>query len=366
MKKSHRRVLSPLVVVASLAMVLTGCSTSNLGGDKADPSASANGPIKIGAVLDITGVGASLGVPEQNTLNMLAKQLEKAGGINGRQVQLLIEDDQSTEDGAAKATTKLIQGENVDLIIGASRTGPSVAMRPIAEAAGLPMISIAANAVIVKDSKWVFKTAQNDVVVIQRILDDAKAKGYTKLALVRDATGFGEGVADTITKLGASLGITLVMTESFEPSATDFTPQMTNVRVYQSHGIANAAFFAAAGDAATGVIAPMGRLLVVDQLKADNPQRGVIEKFNKDYSAMFGDKPSSFAGHAFDAWNIAVASMKKAGTEPEALRNAIEKTEGYVGISGIFKMTPTDHSGLDASALILAQAKNGRWNLYKD
>ena len=355
MKKSHRRVLSPLVVVASLAMVLTGCSTSNLGGDKADPSASANGPIKIGAVLDITGVGASLGVPEQNTLNMLAKQLEKAGGINGRQVQLLIEDDQSTEDGAAKATTKLIQGENVDLIIGASRTGPSVAMRPIAEAAGLPMISIAANAVIVKDSKWVFKTAQNDVVVIQRILDDAKAKGYTKLALVRDATGFGEGVADTITKLGASLGITLVMTESFEPSATDFTPQMTNVRASNADAVLIWGITPSAGLAQKAYM----------QLTV-NPQRGVIEKFNKDYSAMFGDKPSSFAGHAFDAWNIAVASMKKAGTEPEALRNAIEKTEGYVGISGIFKMTPTDHSGLDASALILAQAKNGRWNLYKD
>jgi branched-chain amino acid transport system substrate-binding protein len=397
MKQSHRRVLAPLVVVASLAMVLTGCSTSNLGGDKPEPGASAQGPIKIGAVLDITGVGASLGVPEQNTLNMLAKQLEKAGGIDGRQVQLIIEDDQSTEDGAAKATTKLIQGDNVDLIIGASRTGPSVAMRPIAEAAEVPMISIAANAVIVKDSKWVFKTAQNDIVVLQRIMDDAKAKGYHKIALVRDASGFGEGVADTITKLGADRGISLVMTEAFEPSATDFTPQMTNVRasdadavliwgitpsaglaqkayvqlgvkkpVYQSHGIANSAFFDAAGESATGVIAPMGRLLVVDQLEANNPQREVIEKFNKDYSASFGDKPSSFAGHAFDAWNIAVAAMKKAGTEPAALRDAIEKTDGYVGISGIFKMTPQDHSGLDSSALILAEAKNGRWNLYKD
>jgi branched-chain amino acid transport system substrate-binding protein len=386
-----------LVLVASLAMILTGCGTSNLGGDKADSGASSDGPIKIGAVLDITGVGASLGVPEQNTLNMLAKQLKKSGGIDGREVQLIIEDDQSTEDGAAKATTKLIQGDDVDLIIGASRTGPSVAMRPIAEAAEIPMISIAANAVIVEGSKWVFKTAQNDLVVIQRILDDAKTKGYTKLALIRDATGFGEGVADTITKLGAERGISLVMTEAFEPSATDFTPQMTNVRgsaadavviwgitpsaglaqkaymqlgvnkpVYQSHGVANAAFFDAAGDAATGAIAPMGRLLVVDQLPKDNPQRDVIEKFKADYSAAFSDQPSSFAGHAYDAWHIAVAAMKKAGTEPAALRDAIEKTKDFVGISGIFTMTPDNHSGLDSSALILAEAKDGRWNLYKD
>ena len=82
------------------------------------------------------------------------------------------------------------------------------------------------------------------------------------------------------------------------------------------------------------MIAPMGRLLVVDQLEANNPQRSVIEKFKADYSKAFGDQPSSFAGHAFDAWHIAVAAMKEAGTEPAALRDAIEKTDGFVGISG--------------------------------
>ena len=321
MKKSRLRFIAPIAVITALA--LTGCSTSNLGGTaEVDPAAEA-GPIKIGAVLDVTGVGASLGVPEQNTLTMLAKQLNDDGGIGGREVELTIVDNQSTEDGAAKATSKLIESDQVDLIIGASRTGPSLAMRPIAEAAQIPMISVAANIAIVKDSQWVFKTAQNDVVVLERILDDAEAKGYTKLALVRDATGFGEGVADYITALGAERGITLVMTEAFEPSATDFTPQMTNVRgsdadaviiwginpsaglaqkayvqlgvnkpVYHSHGISNQAFFDAAGDAANGVVAPMGRLLVADQLAADNPQREVIEQFKADYNEAYGEQPS--------------------------------------------------------------------------
>src|SRR5680860_723834 len=282
-----------LPVVIASALVLAGCSTSNLGGSSdADPS-SETGPIKIGAVLDITGVGASLGVPEQNTLKMLAAQMKADGGINGRDVELIILDDQSTADGAAKATTKLIESEGVDLIIGASRTGPSLAMRPLAEAAEIPLISVAANVAIVEGAKWVFKTTQNDVVVLETILNDAEKKGYTKLALVRDATGFGEGVADYITALGADRGITLVTTESFEPGATDFTPQMTNVRssdadaviiwginpsaglaqkayvqlgvdkpVYQSHGIANQAFFDAACDTANGVLAALGRPLV--------------------------------------------------------------------------------------------------------
>lgn len=388
------RLFAPVAIAT--ALVLAGCSTSNLGGSSDTGSSSDSGPIKIGAVLDITGVGASLGVPEQNTLKMLAEQLKAEGGINGRDVELIILDDQSTEDGAAKATAKLIESEGVDLIIGASRTGPSLAMRPLAEAAEIPMISIAANVAIVADSTWVFKTTQNDNTVLETILNDAEKKGYTKVALVRDATGFGEGVADYITELGAERGITLVTTEAFEPSATDFTPQMTNVRgsdadaviiwginpaaglaqkayvqlgvnkpVYQSHGIANQAFFDAAGDSANGVIAAMGRLLVTEQLPADNPQRPVIEKFQADYSEAFGEQPSTFGGHAFDAWHIAVNAIEKAGTEPNALRDEIEQAE-FTGISGVFKMTPDNHSGLDASALILAEAQGGSWMLLKD
>lgn len=394
MKQSRMRLFAPVAIAT--ALVLAGCSTSNLGGSSDTGSSSDSGPIKIGAVLDITGVGASLGVPEQNTLKMLAEQLKAEGGINGRDVELIILDDQSTEDGAAKATAKLIESEGVDLIIGASRTGPSLAMRPLAEAAEIPMISIAANVAIVADSTWVFKTTQNDNTVLETILNDAEKKGYTKVALVRDATGFGEGVADYITELGAERGITLVTTEAFEPSATDFTPQMTNVRgsdadaviiwginpaaglaqkayvqlgvnkpVYQSHGIANQAFFDAAGDSANGVIAAMGRLLVTEQLPADNPQRPVIEKFQADYSEAFGEQPSTFGGHAFDAWHIAVNAIEKAGTEPNALRDEIEQAE-FTGISGVFKMTPDNHSGLDASALILAEAQGGSWMLLKD
>jgi branched-chain amino acid transport system substrate-binding protein len=391
MKNSRVRLIAPLALVTAVA--LAGCSTANLGGET---EGSEDGPIKIGAVLDITGVGASLGVPEQNTLNMLADQVNEAGGIDGREVELVIIDNQSTEDGAAKATTRLIESEDVDILIGASRTGPSLAMRPIAESAQIPMVSIAANIAIVDGSDWVFKTAQNDVVVLERIMDDAEEKGYTKVALVRDASGFGEGIAEYIEELGADRGISLVATEAFEPSATDFTAQMTNIRssdadaviiwginpsaglaqksyaqlgidkpVYHSHGIANQAFFDAAGDASNGVIAPMGRLLVSDQLEADNAQREVLEKYQADYTEAFGEAPSSFGGHAFDAWHIAINAIDEVGTDPQKLRDEIETAE-FVGISGVFKMSAEDHSGLDASALILAEAQDGRWNLVKD
>lgn len=403
MIRRRSRLLTITALSAGALVALTGCGGSNFGGS-ADPGTSGapdagadQGPIVIGAVLDITGVGANLGVPEQNTLNMLSEQLNEDGGIDGREVELIVLDNQSTEDGAARATTELIENEGAHLIIGASRTGPSLAMRPIVEQAQIPTISIAANAAIVEGSEWIFKTAQNDVVVIENILDHMESQGYTTVALARDATGFGEGISEMITELGAERGIELVATEAFEPSATDFTAQFTNIRnagadaniiwgitpsaglaqaayrqlgieapVYQSHGVANSAFFEAAGDSATGVLAPMGRLLVSDQLPADDPQLPVIDAFIADYTEAYDAPPSSFAGHAYDAWMIGVAALEEAGTDPAALRDAIESTSGFVGISGIFTMTPENHSGLTADALILAEARDGRWNLAAD
>lgn len=397
MARTHKRIM-PIALAAAAALTLSACGGGgNFGGDGNDGGDSGEteeGPIVIGAVLDITGVGANLGVPEQNTLQMLAEQLNADGGINGREVELIIKDNQSTEDGAARATTELIENDDVDLIIGASRTGPSLAMRPIVEAEQIPNISIAANAAIVDGSEWVFKTAQNDVVVIETIIADMAEKGYETVALARDATGFGEGIAEMITEVGAEHGIELIATEAFEPSGTDFTAQMTNIRnagadaniiwgitpsaglaqaayaqlgidapIYQSHGVANDAFFEAAGDAAEGVLAPMGRLLVADQLPDDDPQLPVIDQFVTDYTEEYGSAPSSFAGHAYDAWQIAVLALQEAGTDADALRDAIENTSGFVGISGVFEMSPENHSGLDASALIMAEARDGRWNL---
>lgn len=403
MIRRRSRLLTITALSAGALVALTGCGGSNFGGGadpgpegSADPGAE-QGPIVIGAVLDITGVGANLGVPEQNTLNMLADQLNEDGGIDGREVELIVLDNQSTEDGAARATTELIENEGAHLIIGASRTGPSLAMRPIVEQAQIPNISIAANAAIVEGSEWIFKTAQNDVVVIENILDDMESKGYETVALARDATGFGEGIAEMITELGAERGIELIATEAFEPSATDYTAQFTNIRnagadaniiwgitpsaglaqaayrqlgieapVYQSHGVANSAFFEAAGDSAEGALAPMGRLLVSDQLPSDDPQLDVINAFIADYTEAYDTPPSSFAGHAYDAWEIGVAALEEAGTDPAALRDAIEGTTDFVGISGIFTMTPENHSGLTADALILAEARDGRWNLAED
>jgi len=392
MQRSMRLVSFGLAV--GLATTLAACSESGSSGSSATGGAASTGDIKIGVVLDITGAGASLGVPERQTIEMLADQVNAAGGVNGRKVKLYIEDNQSTEDGAAKATTKLLTTEKVDILLGASRTGPSLAMRPIAEKAEKPMVSLAANAKIVDGSKWVFKTAQNDKVVLEKMVDDMKAKGITQVAVARDASGFGEGIPEMLAEVGKAAGITVVKVEKFAPDATDFTSQMTNLRasnpqavliwgippaaglaqkaykqlglnvpVYQSHGIGNQAFLDTAGDTADGLRAPLGRMLVASQLKDDDPQKPVVTKFIADFKAKYNANPSTFAGHAYDGFMIAIEALKKAGTDAAKLRDALEATSKWPGVSGVFSMTPTDHSGLTKDALVMVTVENKAWKV---
>ena len=389
------RSITSAVAISALALVSTACAESKETGSSGGGT-TASGPIKIGAVLDITGAGASLGVPERQTLLMLAEQVNAAGGVNGRKVELLVEDNQSTEDGAAKAASKLLTTEKVDILLGASRTGPSLAMRPLAEQAKKPMISLAANQKIVDGSTWVFKTAQNDRVVLERLVDDMKSQGLKKIAVARDASGFGEGIPEMLAEIGKPAGIEVVAVEKFAPDATDFTAQMVNIRkadpdatliwgippaaslaqvsyerigpkvpVYQSHGIGNQVFLDTAKGSADGLRAALGRMLVADQLPADDPQKEVVTKFISDYKAKYNQNPSTFAGHAYDGFMIAIESLKKAGTDPNKLRDAIEQTSDWPGISGVFTMTPEDHSGLTKEALMMVTVDAGQWKVIE-
>jgi branched-chain amino acid transport system substrate-binding protein len=386
------------VLVMGCALSLAACAEDEggSGGDGGDDS----GPIKIGAVLDLTGAGASLGGPQRTTLEMLAEEISAAGGIDGREVELIIEDNQSLEDGAAQAANKLVSEDQVDVILGSSRTGPSLAMRPVAASAGVPMISLAANAAIVEGdgSECVYKTTQNDVVVIDKMVAFASEQGWTTMSMAKDASGFGEGVDGFLEEVGSEQGVEVATVEEFAPDATDFTAQMVNLRsagadaniiwgippasgvaqkayvqlgldvpVLHSHGSASSAFLEAAGNDAEGAYVTVGRIVVADQLPADDPQADVIKEFVSAYQeASGGESPSPFAGYAYDAWNLAVDAITEAGTDSQAICDHLEQVSDFVGVSGVFTMTPENHSGLDTDALVLAQVKDGKFTLVPE
>lgn len=380
----HRFAAAAAIVIAAVGLSACGAAVQR------------DDTIRIGAVLDITGPGASLGGPEQKALEMLVNELNAKGGINGQQVELFVEDNQSREDVAARVTNSLISQQQVDLIIGASRTGPSLAMRPIVEEAETPMISLAANHAIIDGSEWVFKTAQDDRIILERMVDYAISQGWTRLGLVKDSSAYGEGIGETLQELGAERGIQVIVEERFEPNATEFTAQMINLRnaatdaniiwgiepaatlalrayrqagvdvpIMMGHGVANQDFLRTGAGAAEGVIVPQGPLLVAGQLDDSDPQKEVINEFVAAYTDRYGEPPSPFAAYAFDAYLMAERALSGGALDRASIRDALQGITGLNGATGVFNMSPQDHSGLGSDSVVLGTVTNGEWMLVK-
>ncbi|HET9596238.1 MAG TPA: ABC transporter substrate-binding protein [Anaeromyxobacteraceae bacterium] len=351
-------------------------------------------PIKIGALLAVTGPAAFLGGPEANTLQMLVDETNARGGIRGRKVQLLVKDTGASPEKAISFAKQLIEEERVFAIIGPATSGETMAVKAIAEEAKTLLLSCAAAEVIVQPvAPHVFKTAQKDSHAAIKIFQQMQKMKITRIGVLTSNTGFGKAGKEQIEKLAPQYGIQIAASEIYDKAATDLTAEVTkmkaakvdailnwsiepaqaiaikNIRqlgltipIFQSHGFGNVAYATAAGAAAEGVLFPAGRLHVADQLAAGHPQRAVLVSYRTAYESRFKEDASGFGGYAHDAFLILKNAIEKTGgTDPEKVRAAIETTKGLVGASGTFNFSPVDHNGLDLDAFEMLTVKNGHF-----
>ena len=363
----------------------------------AAPAFAQGNDIRIGAVLSVTGPAAFLGDPELKTLQLYVERINAAGGVLGRKLALVHYDDGSDANKANGFGKRLIESENVDLIIGGTTTGATMAIAPLVEKAGVPFISLAGGVVVVEPVKrWMFKTPHTDRMAAEKIFADMKKRGLTKVALLSETSGFGQSGRKETQAVAAKMGIELLADETYGPKDADMTAQLTKIKgvpgvqailvfglgqapavvtrnvaqlgiklpLYQSHGVASEEFIKLAGKAAEGVRLPAASLLVADTLPANDPQKPVVTGYRKAYMDKYKEDVSAFGGHALDALMIAVEAIRKAGaTDKAKLRDAIEATRGHVGTGGVVNMSASDHLGLDLSAFRMLEVKNGDWSL---
>lgn len=380
MFKTMMRRAMALVAAAGLAMV-----------------AQAAEPIKIGSFLSVTGPASFLGDPELKTLEMYIEKINEDGGVLGRPLELVHYDDVGNASSARNFASRLIRSDRVDIIVGGSTTGATMAVAPLVQQAKIPFISLAGAVVITDPVKpWVFKTPQSDRMASERILGDMKARGITRIGLISGTGGFGSsGRAQTL-EVARDMGIEVLADVTYSGSDTDMTAQLTNIRntegvqavlnfgfgqgpaivtrnyaqlgidlpFYQSHGVASDSFLALAGEAAEGLRLPASPLLVPDSLPDDDPQKAIVQKYKSEYEARWNSKVSTFGGYAYDGLMLAVKAIEAAGsTDPEAVREALENIRGYVGVTGEFNMSPDDHNGLDADSFRILEVQDGGWKL---
>ncbi len=360
-------------------------------------SHAAEPPIKIGAILSVTGGASFLGDPEKKVLELFTDRINKEGGVKGRKLQLTVYDDAGAADKAASFTKRLIESDGVDLIIGGTTTATTMAAVPLVEKAEIPFISLAGAVVIIEPmKKWVFKTPHTDRLAAEKVFADMKKRGLTKVGLISEDAGFGKSGHDQSVLVAKDFGIEIVADEVYSPKDPDVTAQLTRLKnapgvqavfnfgfgqgpaivtrnyqqlgislpLYQSHGVASKEYIKLAGPASEGVRLPASGLVIADQLPATNPQKPVVTTFKKIYEDTFRSEASAFAGHAYDGLMIALAAINRAGSTDKAkVRDEIEKTSSFIGTGGMVTMSAKDHMGLKPDAFYMVEIRKGEWAL---
>jgi branched-chain amino acid transport system substrate-binding protein len=366
-------------------------------------AAPAQEAYRVGAIFSITGPGSSLGIPERDTARMIEADVNAKGGVKGpdgkmHPLKLVIYDDASDETKAVLAAKRLIDEDKVSAIVGTTLSGTSLAILETVQKAEVPLVSCAAAIKIVEpvaERKWVFKTPQSDFLIVGVLVDYLKAKGLTKVGWLNVDYAFGQLGWVEFEKAAQKGGITVAGNEKFGQKDVDMTAQLTRIKatapqaviiwsippsasiatknyadlgitapLFQSHGVGNKTYIDLAGAASNNVMFPAGKLLVAEQLADNDPQKAVLLAYARDFEAKYGPR-NTFGGHAWDAVQIVLHAMEKTGPDRAKIRSAIEATKSFVGISGVFDFSPTDHNGLDRRAASMIQIADGQWRLAK-
>ncbi|MBF0476382.1 MAG: ABC transporter substrate-binding protein [Deltaproteobacteria bacterium] len=361
-------------------------------------------PIKIGAFFSLSGPAAAIGTPTKLVTMMAVEKINKEGGINGRPIELIQGDAESEPTKAVMVAKKFINVDKVAAIIGPDLTDLGMAVKKMVEDAHIPTVmTVGGDPVIMSGGPlgtchWVFKSPQRSSTAVEKLYQYLQKNNLKKVALIISSTTFGKDGKTWLEKLAPKYGITITANESFGPKDLDMTAQLSkiaagkpdaivcwttgpagaivsrntkqlNIKIplFQCHGLPDPKYIELAGAASEGNMMPATKLMAWDQLADTDPQKKVIKEFVHLYNDVYNYNTqfpiNTHSGYAWDAIHIVADAIKKAGTDPAKLRDAIEQTKGYLGVSGLYNLTTEDHNGLGQDSMNMVRIENGKWKL---
>ena len=360
-------------------------------------SAAAQADVTVGVILSTTGPGASLGIPERNTVELLPRE------IAGQPVKYVVLDDGSDSTAAAKNARKLVSENQVDLLIGSTTVPTSAAVAQIAKESRTAQIALAPYAPSGADQQWIFTIAQTNALMAEALIEHMKENGVKTLAYIGYNDVWGEDWHKVLSELAPAAGITLVRDERFNRTDSSVSGQALKVMsskpdavligatgtpaalphtelrrlgykgtIYHTHGAANSAFLRIGDKALNGAILPVGPVVVWDKLPSSHPSKAVASDYAQRYEAKYGaGSLSPFGAYLYDAMRLVETAVPEAlkSAQPgsaefrQGLRDQLEKTKEVAGTHGVYNLSPTDHFGHDQRARALVTVKDQQWVL---
>jgi len=366
-----KRILLGSIIIASLLMSFA-CQPAG-GGDK----------VKIGVFMSMTGDTANFGISSVNGIKMAADEVNAAGGINGKQVELDVQDDRSDPSEAATIVTKFVTQDRVHAILGEVASSRSIAAAPIAQSARIPMLTPSStNPEVTRKGDYIFRSCFIDPVQGAAIAQfAARTLNAKRAGIMVDrkndySTGLEKFISQTFTKLGGQI----VVTQSYQAGDQDFNAQLTSIKGANPEVIFVPGYY---GDVALiakqardkGITVPfvggdgwdakqlyeIGGKAVVGSFFSNHyspydtdPQ---VQKFVNDYKTRYNSIPDALAATAYDAARIMFDAIKRANSlEGKAIRDALAATKDFPGVTG--KVTFNENRDA-VKPIVMIEVKDG-------
>jgi branched-chain amino acid transport system substrate-binding protein len=376
------------LAAALLALALGAAACGGGGGG----GGAEEGPIRIGLITSLTGNYAPLGTNDEKGVNLAVAQINQSGGINGRQVEVVVRNDETNPDQAVIAFNDLL-GQEVAAVIGPVFSNASLAVIPIAERNQMPFVSTSASDQQVEPIReYAFMTPPLASQVAERHLQHFQAQGMTRIALAHDTqSAYAVTGYTKIKELAAPYGVEFVADETFETGTGDFSPLFTHVResgadalmvwatgapavvITKQFAAANLGmqlvmtgaecstlYTEPAGPAADGVILDCVVGVIGPHLP-DSDLKNTVTEMAVPFQEQHGYYPPQFAFDAYTAMRALAAAIEKAGsTEADAIRSALEGLT-MVTPSGRVEFGPDKHHALVPENISVVTIQNGEF-----
>src|SRR5215211_3639651 len=366
-----KRILIASIVAISL---LSACTPNGGGGtDK----------VRVGVFMSLTGTTANFGISSVNGIKLAADEINAAGGINGKQVELLVQDDRSDASEAATIVTKFVTQDQVHAVIGEVASSRSIAAAPIAQNAGIPMLTPSStNPEVTKKGNFIFRSCFIDPVQGAAIAQfAAKSLGAKTAAIMVDrkndySTGLEKVINETFTRMGGKI----VAVQSYQEGDQDFNAQLTSLKganpeVLFVPGYYNDVGLIAKQARDKGITVPLvggdgwdsvqlyaiggkalnGSYFSNHYSPYDTDPK--VQKFVNDYKAKYGALPDALAATAYDAARIMFDAIKRSKSLSGVdIRDALAATKDFPGVTG----TVTFNDQRDAvKPIVMIEIKDG-------
>lgn len=360
--------------------------------------------VKIGVTYDQTGPSAHASIHAMNGLLIAVDEINAKGGINGKKVELISIDGQSSVEKSLGNVKRFIQKDKVDAIIGPMYTGPSMACMTVVNKEKIILITGSGgnpvNEMLVEkpeEKQFLFSVSMGTVFQHEHNMHWLKKRGITKVAMINPLNKLGDGSNIWYKHFAPKFGIQILTSENYDPASMDLTPQLIKLRATNPEAIitfasgadgaimiknfhqlgmniplitsdanVTASFIESLEGKTDQVFAP-GPISTspVETLAASDPRRQRIEKFMKDYEKKFGKKSQSlnWEGVGYDSMMVTYEAIKNAGGDQTKMRDYIANMKNYPGINATYTFSATNHRGYSVEQIHMFKIKGNIWHL---